>query len=362
MRLKRLAIDVRLWNQGGVGRYIRNLVKELHAIKPAYSITLIARPEEAAQVAEAAPSFHLLTSTARWHSYSEQVSWLTQLYSYHFDLVHFPYVSHPVLYQKPFVITIHDVTMFTHATGAASTKSQPHYFLKQKAYRVVLAHGLRSSKTIIVPTHTVEEELTHVFHVPQERIMVTYEGVDADLAQAKAVKTFVPARDFYLYVGNCYPHKNTELLLRLAQGAKHPFVLVVSDDLFTDRMLMRAQELGVEKKISVVRKVEDSVLKYLYQHARALVFPSFKEGFGLPIVEAAYFNCPLAVSDIPAFREIAPPGTVFFDPHSYEQSQKALDTLPTHVNTSYPTSYMAQFSFLTMAKQTAEIYETRNCL
>src|SRR3989344_3598434 len=107
MRPKRLAIDVRLWNQGGVGRYIRNLVKELHAMKPDTNITLIARPEEAAQVAEAAPSFHLLTSTARWHTYSEQTSLLTQLYKYQFDLVHFPYVSHPILYQKPFVITIH---------------------------------------------------------------------------------------------------------------------------------------------------------------------------------------------------------------------------------------------------------------
>ncbi len=357
MHPKRLAIDVRLWNQGGVGRYIRNLVKELHTTKPAYSITLIARPEEAAQVAEIAPSFHLLTSTARWHTFSEQTNLLQQLYAYHFDLVHFPYVSHPVLYQKPFVITIHDVTMFTHATGAASTKPQLQYFLKQKAYGMVLAHGLRSAKTIIVPTHTVEQELMQTFDVPRERIVVTYEGVDTDLTHIKAVKTFVPAKDFYLYVGNCYPHKNIELLLRLAQNAKHPFVLVTPDDIFTDRMLVRAQALGVEKSISVVRKVDDSVLKYLYQHARALVFPSFKEGFGLPIVEAAFFSCPLVVSDIPAFREIAPPGTVFFDPHLYEKAQKALDTLPTRAHTSYPSSYMAQFSFATMAKQTLQIYE-----
>lgn len=357
MHRKRLAIDVRLWNQGGVGRYIRNLVKELHSIKPAYSITLIARPEEVAQVADMAPSFHLLTSTARWHTFSEQTILLRQLYTYHFDLVHFPYVSHPILYHKPFVITIHDVTMFTHATGAASTRPQLQYFLKQKAYGMVLAHGLRLSKTIIVPTHTVEQELVHTFNISHERIAVTYEGVDANLTQAKAVKAFVPAKDFYLYVGNCYPHKNIELLLRLAQSAKHPFVLVAPDDIFTDRMLVRAQDLGVEKKISVVRKIDDSVLKYLYQHARALVFPSFKEGFGLPIIEAASFNCPLAVSDIPAFREIAPPGTVFFDPQSYGKAQKALDVLPTRAHTSYPQSYRAQFSFARMASQTAQIYE-----
>ncbi|MCR4326334.1 MAG: glycosyltransferase family 4 protein, partial [Candidatus Roizmanbacteria bacterium] len=355
MHHKRLAIDVRLWNQGGVGRYIRNLVKELSVLKPDASITLIARPEEAAQVAAIAPSFHLLTSPARWHTYSEQTSLLRQLYSYRFDLVHFPYVSHPVLYQKPFVITIHDITMFTHATGAASTRSQMYYFLKQKAYGMVLSHGLHASKTIMVPTHTVEQELMQAFAVSKERIAVTYEGVDADLAQVKAVKTFVPAKDFYLYVGNCYPHKNIELLLRLAQSAQHPFVLVAPDDIFTDRMLVRAQELGVEKKISVVRKVEDSVLKYLYQHARALIFPSFKEGFGLPIIEAAYFNCPLAVSDIPSFREIAPQGTIFFDPHTCQKAQRALDALPTRIHTSYPQSYMAQFSFAAMAKQTLQV-------
>ncbi len=356
MPAKRIGIDVRLWAQGGVGRYIRNLVCELDAMKSPYEITLIARPEEKDEVAKAAPSLRVIGSLSLWHHMSEQTELLGLLHRESFDLVHFPYISHPVGYGGRFVITVHDATMFTHATGRASTHNALAYWVKKLGYRMVLGHGLSSSCRIIVPTHAVADELVRSFHIARERIAVTYEGVDPRLRRAKVQKIPAPAHKFYLYVGNCYPHKNTDLLLSLAARADHPFVIVAPDDSFTQAFLLQAQQRGVADKLSVVRNLADGGLRYLYEHARALVLPSFKEGFGLPVVEGAFFGCPLVLSAIPAFREIAPDHAVFFDPSSVSAAFTALQSAPVRSRLSYHRSYFDRFSFQTMAQETLQLY------
>ena len=66
-------------------------------------------------------------------------------------------------------------------------------------------------------------------------------------------------------------------------------------------------------RVRFVGGIDDSALTWLYENCRLFVFPSLDEGFGLPVVEAALSGAPMVLSDIPAFRELAP-GAAFFDP------------------------------------------------
>ena len=76
--------------------------------------------------------------------------------------------------------------------------------------------------------------------------------------------------NYFLYVGNAYPHKNVQLLIRAAREAHARVIYVGKNDYFY-------QKLGV-----VPRTVSDAELTRLYKNADALVFPSLMEGFGLP--------------------------------------------------------------------------------
>ena len=83
----------------------------------------------------------------------------------------------------------------------------------------------------------------------------------------------------------------------------------------------------IEKGLSVISTgfVDESTKNTLYENCAVFVLPSHYEGFGMPIVEAAYFNAPLALSDIPVFREVAGSSAQYFDPNdSLDIAEKIL--------------------------------------
>lgn len=146
--------------------------------------------------------------------------------------------------------------------------------------------------------------------------------------------------NYFLYVGNAYPHKNLEVLIRAAREACVKVIFVGKSDYFYKR-------LGIMPK-----SVSDAELKELYRHANALVFPSLMEGFGLPAVEAINEGCPVIVSDIPVFHEILGDSAIYFDPHDAAQLSELL-----HSKIEKPKKLAKDYSWHKMAEETLSVYE-----
>ncbi|MCR4329014.1 MAG: glycosyltransferase family 4 protein [Candidatus Roizmanbacteria bacterium] len=352
----KIVIDCRLWEEGGVGRYIRNLVSRLQKLDTHNFYTLLTYGNPNIQINNS--HFHVRSVSSRWHSLSEQTVFLYNLLKEQADLVHFPYFSHPVLYNRPFVITLHDITPFTHATGQATTRHPLLYAMKKIGYRQTLMHALTRSKHVLVPTNAVAHDIRTMG--TKTSITVTYEGVDESLIQARPIAVSSAKEPFLLYVGNFFPHKNISFLLTsYAKVPKAPkLILVGPDDVFTQRMRSQAHMLNLENRILFLHAVSDGQLRYLYSNAQALVFPSQSEGFGLPVLEASYFGCPLILSSIASFKEIAVPGTTFFNLHNEESLMRVLEESIQVKKTPYPDAYKKKFSFETMAMKTLAIYNT----
>lgn len=356
-----IAIDCRLWNEGGVGRYIRNLVSNLALLdkENKYTLWMYKNLELELRNFELTSNFEFRISNSKWHSFSEQTTFCRELEKGNYDLVHFPYFSHPIFYRKPFVVTIHDLTILHFATGKATTKSPLIYGLKRAAYLLALQHAVRESKKIIVPTNFVQHDLETSLKVDAAKIQVTYEGVDSTFVEKKAEcpSQITPQTSFLLYVGNCYPHKNVEFLIDAVDSLKQSktsLVLVTPDDFFAQRIKSYVATKRIASSIIFIHKATTNNLKYLYQHAKKLILPSLFEGFGLPVVEAAKFNCPLILSDIPVFHEIAPKGAAFFNPKDVDDLVKKLNGQQTTINVSK--EYFEKFSFEKMAVQTLDTY------
>src|ERR1035437_588767 len=150
----KIGIDARLWNQTGVGRYIRNLVKNLQEIDLKNNYVLFVKPADFENVKSQItnPKWKIIKSDINWHTVSEQVKFVLVLNKEKLDLVHFPYFSVPILYNKPFVVTIHDLIINHFSTGKASTLAYPLYLAKRAAYKFVIKRAAEKAKKIITPS------------------------------------------------------------------------------------------------------------------------------------------------------------------------------------------------------------------
>lgn len=362
----KIGIDARLAFETGVGRYIRNLISELSKIDTKNTYTLFLTPQAKQNLWFTVPnSWNVHKTDIHWHSLKEQIQFSDILMKENFDLMHFPYFSLPIRYNRPFVVTIHDLIIYHFPTGKASTLPLPLYYVKRLAFDRVLRHGLEKSKHIIVPLNAVKEDILSSFSVPPEKISVTYEGVDASFFGKHQEKS-AHAKPYFLYVGNAYPHKNVEGLLEGFNEYKDRFggemhlVLVGKEDYFYKKVENKYRH---RKDIEFKHGISDGELAILYRGASAFISASLMEGFGLPPLEALAQGCVPLLSNIPSFREVCQDNALYFNPKNpsdiAQELQRVLNLSPEKKKAmlAHGKKRVEDFSWKEMAHQTLTVYE-----
>ena len=150
-------------------------------------------------------------------------------------------------------------------------------------------------------------------------------GSELDLSEATAAveprlaKLFQAPQPVFLMVSTIEPRKNHDYLLDAfelawAAGSKARLCIAGRIGWKSDALLARVRNHPeLNKRLFMFNDLSDTSLEHAYSHASSLVFPSYVEGFGLPLVEAMQRGLPAMVSDIPIFREIGGEFMVYFD-------------------------------------------------
>lgn len=372
-KVQKIGIDVRLWNETGIGRYIRNLIFELAKIKNQYKYVLFASSVDVPEIksllqeSDAIDRFIIIPTGIKWHSIQEQIELPGILMKYQLDLMHFPYFSVPIFYRKKFVVTVHDLIINHFPTGRATTLPSPLYKIKRLGYDFILRTAISNAAKIIAPSSATKHELLDHYQIKQDKVIVTQEGIDERINSFTPV-VFKDKYPYFLYVGNVYPHKNIETLLEAFKvfTVQHPDVvmrLVGKEDYFYKRL----KEYVVKHKIPCVEfagYVSDARLSNFYTHAVATVIPSFMEGFGLTALEAMRMKSLVIASKIPSLEEVCGGNAIYFDPGDIlsivdamnvslsikkEDKEKRLIAAKKHSET---------FTWEKMAKQTVAVYDS----
>lgn len=371
----RIGIDCRFWHQTGVGRYTRNLVLNLLQTDKKNHYFLFVQEEELSQIKKQISKLKisniklkLIPVVVPWHSFKEQIFFARILNSQNLDLVHFPYFSVPYFYNKPYVVTIHDLTINKFNTGQASRLPWVIYQGKRFGYRIVLAKALRSSLKIIVPSNYVKKELMQMYKIKDSKITVTYEGGMQSNIDFKKQILDLPKK-YFLKVGNFYPHKNVGVLLsafsKLVRDSKFSDVeLLLSgkNDAFYKRFKKEIEKLELDKNVELIENTTDSVLASLYKNASATIVPSLAEGFSLTAVEAMSFGSPLIASDIPVHREICSNNAIYFNPKDANDLKNKMQDILTMNKSDLQKLRLSEirfskkFSWVKMAGETLKVY------
>ncbi len=363
---KKIGIDVRLWKETGIGRYIRNLVLNLGEFDKDNTYVFFAKRTDFEDIKKSAKNvkYELIACEIPWHSVNEQLEFPRLLNKYNLDLMHFPYFSVPVFYKKPFVVTVHDLIINHFPTGQATTLPLPLYVMKKLGYSVVIKNAIQKSKKILVPSKATKQEILDHYAVSADKVYITPEGVDHNIIDFKPV-IFKEKNPYFLYVGNAYPHKNVEKLIEAFQifSEKHPeYILRLAGqkDFFYKRLIEKVKITNVE----FMGYVNDGDLAKLYKYSSATFVPSLMEGFGLTVLEAMSMGSLVACSDIPSLKEVAGSHAFYFKPTDVLSIASVMDEI-SGMSGKDRDSYLSKskkhiekYSWKNMAIDTIDVYNS----
>ncbi len=245
------------------------------------------------------------------------------------DLLHVQYTG-PIACSVPLVVSVHDVSYLEH----------PQYFTRFRAaqLRLTVRHTVEAAARILTPSEFSRRAILRHYKLDERKVVVVpnavsnaFHPVDREAAAEAVEEKFGIRGPFVLTVGDLQPRKNHLGLLRaferLISGHPHlPHHLVfVGKETWYSKVLHRAAEKSsVAGRVHFTNFVEDPDLRQFYGACDLFVFPSFYEGFGLPILEAMACGRAVACSSATAMPEVANAAGILFDPYSVPEMARAM--------------------------------------
>jgi glycosyltransferase involved in cell wall biosynthesis len=372
--MARIGIDGRFVGPEGkgLGRYGEKLIEMLQELDPTNEYVIFLREPTFSTWYPSRPNFKKVEAPFRWYTVAEQIHMPRLIAKHRIELMHFPHLNVPIFYRRPFVVTIHDLTLTHFPTQRATTLPPLLYKIKQFAYNRVIAHAVHHAAKIITVSGYARNDIIEFFQIPKERIVVTYEAADP-LGPLHPHPEDVMAKfnihpPYLLYVGNAYPHKNLERLLEafLIVRKEHPhhrLVLVGKMEYFYERIQRLSNRLGLSDAVVFPGYVPDDELIALYQKADAYVFPSLSEGFGLPPLEAMLYGTPVVSSNASCLPEILQNAVLYVDPNDPQDiadgiHRLLLDDRFRQQLMERGREHVKKFSWKKMAHETISVYQS----
>ncbi len=239
------------------------------------------------------------------------------------------YVSLPTWRKK--ILVVYDLGFLDH----------PEH-LQEKNLRFLRRFSPRSiqrADLIVTISEFTRERLLWHFPEVENRILVTPippqpKPTGGCQLNDRLVKLGIKEGGYFLYLGTIEPRKNIVRLMRayslLPKAIRQKYTLVLAggkgwkdEEIYST--IAQLRQSG--NQIITTGYVSDQERNALYNNAVCFVLPSTYEGFGMPILEAMQFNTPVAISDIPVFREVAGKAAYYFDPLSLESISNALQQI-----------------------------------
>ena len=245
------------------------------------------------------------------------------------DLLHVQYTG-PLFTKVPLVVSVHDVSYLEF----------PQYFTKYRAkqLKITVRRTVERAAAILTPSEFSRNAILRNYKLDEEKVVVVHNAVssefrpiDRQVAQSAVQRKFGIPGPFVLTVGDLQPRKNHLGLLRAFESVirahpqlTHRLVFVGKETWYSKDLHRAVERSGVAGRVHFTGFVEDADLVQIYGACDLFVFPSFYEGFGLPILEAMACGRAVASSDTTAMPEVADGAAILFNPESADQIVRAI--------------------------------------
>jgi glycosyltransferase involved in cell wall biosynthesis len=248
------------------------------------------------------------------------------------DVYHTQYITPFFVSKKIKIIThIHDVSFLAYPEFI---KRSDLFFLE-----LLIPRSLKRADKIIAVSEFTKQEIVKYYKINPEKIRVVYNAVSEDFLKSdysgnelfEIRKKYNLPEEFILCIGTLQPRKNIPMLIQAFAKVKEKIpeiklVLVGNRNAHNidDRIDKEIEKRNLSDSVIFPGFVDEEDKSALFQLAKAFIFPSLYEGFGIPILEAMSQKIPVLASDIPVHREIAKDAGLYFNPESVDETSEKL--------------------------------------
>lgn len=241
------------------------------------------------------------------------------------DLLHCTSNTAPIRGKTPLVLTLHDIIFLEKRNSSSKSFYQEmgwHY------RRLVVPRILPKCKKIITVSHFECNRIRESLNLPESQITAVYNGYNTHFSpqpkQPDITRKYINHDEYLFFLGNTDPKKNSPRVLKAyslyleKSTAKRPLLIADLKEDFIDGILKDEQIEYVKPHLRFPGYIPNSDLVALYNGAFAFLYPSLRESFGIPMLEAMACGTPIVAGNTSAMPEIAGEGALLADPYNVE--------------------------------------------
>jgi glycosyltransferase involved in cell wall biosynthesis len=282
----------------------------------------------------------------------------------------------PVNCKIPLVVTLHDIIYMESSYAKILTGSPTPYQKFGNVYRkMVVPKIVKKSQKIITVSHFEKNRIGEFFGMKGDnRLTAVYNGVSehfkpvTDKAELKRVKEKYHLPDkYFFFLGNTDPKKNTKGTLKAFSdfikrtGSEHRLVMLDYDRTELDKLLDEIGDKNLINRIVLTGYVVNTDLPSIYCQSDVFLYPSLRESFGIPMLEAMACGVPVITSNTSSMPEVAGTAAFIIDPFKPEEITEAIikilgDNVLRDDLVKKGFEQAAKFSWRAMAQSVLEIY------
>ncbi|WP_251620498.1 glycosyltransferase family 4 protein [Odoribacter lunatus] len=328
----------RLYNNfTGLGNYSRTLVSNLHQYFPKnqyYLYTPKIKKDLTTEPFLNNPDYH-----TRCHNGLFKSAWRSSFIKKDLKKDKID-IYHGLSHELPFhidqtgirsIVTIHDIIF--------RTFPDMYTAIDRSIYNYKFRYACQHADKIIAISECTKRDIIKYFGTPPEKIQVIYQAIQPTFqvlqtpeAVEKTIQKFHLPEEYLLYVGAINSRKNllhiVKALPLLPRQMQIPLVIVGNGHQYKEEVLKYATKANLSKQLILIHNLHDTKeLQAFYQKAKIFIYPSYYEGFGLPVTEALLSKVPVITSNRSSLPEAGGPASCYIDPDSPEEIAHAIETI-----------------------------------
>jgi glycosyltransferase involved in cell wall biosynthesis len=326
----------------GMDMVALELIRNLQQIDTTNEYFIFVKPDEDNSVLKETPNFKIIPLDGGAYPMWEQFALPKAAKKYGCQILHCTSNTAPVNCSIPLVTTLHDIIYMESSYAKILTGSATSYQKFGNAYRkLVVPRVVKKSRKIITVSHFEKNRIADFFGITGDnRLTAVYNGVSehfkpvTNAIELQRVKDKYHLPDnFFFFLGNTDPKKNTKGTLKaFSDFLKHThsnykLVMLDYDKSELEKILEEIGDKDLINNIVLTGYVVNTDLPAIYCQSKIFLYPSLRESFGIPMLEAMACGVPVITSNTSSMPEVAGNAAVIIDPFKPEEISAAMITL-----------------------------------